>query len=343
MIKKNLQKIKSNKLKIDLIFIILIISNLILFLGLIYHYSNTEIHIEFKQINQILTILATLIILGFISTRLPQLRDASDNSLYEIGYLVIIGMFSIILSYFNESTSSKLILGPYVDMFKILSVSIILMILASKTKPFKEILHGKFTKKNQIICLIIFSILGIIASHSHIYINNTPANIRCLIIMISGLFGGPFVGIPAGIIAGAYRYSLGGFSALPCAISTVLSGIIGSLIFTWNDKKFPRTIPAIILMFLYVGFEMLLIVILSPANVSFPFIEEIYPVMAFADVVGIILFSMILKERKKSKQSISYEELKIKELENELEGYDERIEKLEAEIEELKKEKVVDD
>lgn len=340
MINKKLQKIKNNNSKINLIFLLLLISNLILIIGLVYYYSKTIVQIDFKEINYALTILSTLIILGFISTRLPQLRELGDSSLYEVGYLIIIGIFSIILSYFNESTNSKLILGPYIEMFKILSVSLIIVILVSKTRSFKEIMNGKFNRRNQIVCLIIFTILGLLASNSHIYINNTPANIRCLVVMISGLFGGPFVGIPTGIISGAYRYSLGGFTALPCALSTVISGIIGSAIFVWNDRKFLRTIPSMVLMFLYVGFEMLLIVVLTPPAISFPFIKEIYPIMLFAGVVGITLFKMIIKEQKQnSKTQMTYEEMKIKEFENELEGYDERIEELEAEIEELRKEK----
>lgn len=340
MLKRNIKKIQNNNTKINIILLLLLISNLILFIGFVYYYSKSKIVIDLETVNNILTIVATLIILGFISTRLPQFRQLGDSSLYEIGYLIIIGIFSLILSYFNESTNSNIIISPYVEMFKILSMSLILLIMMSKTKSFIEIMHGQFNKKNQLVCLFVFATLGILASTSHIYINGTPANIRSMIIMISGLFGGPFVGIPAGIISGVYRYSLGGFTALPCAISTVISGIIGSLIFIWNDKKFIRTIPSIALMFFYIGFEMLLIIILTPPDISFPFIRAIYPVMLFAAVVGIVLFKMIIKEETQNiKKPMSYEELKIKEFENELEGHDERIEELEAEIKELRKEK----
>lgn len=340
MLDNNQLKLKHNNVKINIIFLMLLLSNVILFLGLAYYYLTKGIEIEFGTINNVLTIIATIIILGFISTRLPQFRRLGNSSLYEIGYLIIIGILSIMISYFNTSTHTQTLFAPYLEMFKILSVTLILFIIVTKTKPFKEVLHRKFTRKNQIICLIVFSILGIVASRSHIYVNNTPANIRCLIVMLSSLFGGPIVGIPTGIISGIYRYSLGGPTALPCAISTVICGIVGSLIFIWNDEKFPRTIPAIILMFLYTGFEMLMIVMISPPNISFPYVRHIYPIMLFGSVIGIILFTMIIREEKQStKKPLSYEELKIKELENELEGYDARIEDLEAAIEEMRKEK----
>ena len=59
--------------------------------------------------------------------------------------------------------------------------------------------------------------------------------------------------------------------------------------------------------------------------------------MLFASVIGIILFSIVVREeRQKNASSISYEERKINELRNE---YDEVIEDLRAEIRELKKDK----
>ena len=340
MLDKKQLKLRSDNVKINILFLLLLASNIILIFGLVYYYRYKLLSIKFDTINNVLTVLATIIILGFISTRLPQFRKLGDSYLYEIGYLIIIGILSIVISYFNSTTHSQALVAPFLEMFKILSVTLILVLIAAKTMPFKDILNRKFNKKNQFICLVVFTALGILASKSHIYVNDAPANIRCLIVMISGLFGGPFVGIPTGIISGAYRYILGGPTALPCAISTLISGIVGSLIFIWNDKKFPRIIPSIVLMFLYTGFEMFLIVVLTPPQISFTSIGKIYPLMLFSSVVGIILFSMILKEEKQNiNKPLTYEELKIKEIETELEGYEDRIEELEEEVEELKKEK----
>ena len=328
---------KHQSTKINILFLVLLISNIILYCGIIWYYSHViDFKLEFDTINNIFTLIATIIILGFISTRLPQFRKLGDSSIYEIGYLIIIGIFSIMLSFFNESAQSKSFLSPFLNMFKILSVILILMIIATKLKPFKELLHGKTTRKNQIICLVIFTVLACIASHVHIYIGGTPANVRCLIIMVGGLFGGPFVGIPAALIAGAYRFSLGGITALPCSISTVICGIVGSVIYIWNGKKFLRNLPAVILMFLYTGFEMLMIILLTPPNISFPYISHIYPLMLFASVLGMILFLMVIRESKEETPIHSYEELRINELENRLDEYGDKIDQLEEEINNLK-------
>lgn len=51
--------------------------------------------------------------------------------------------------------------------------------------------------------------------------------------------GGPIVGIIVGLLAGIHRYTLGGFTALACAISTIVEGLIGGLfkIYFKNTNK----------------------------------------------------------------------------------------------------------
>lgn len=326
----------------NILFLFLIISNIILFIGLIKYYSRVGININLEAFDELAAIIATIIMLGYISQKLPKIKDMGDSPFYGMTlYLFIICGIGLMTSYFNGKFNAPALFGQYLEMFKVLSAVLIFVLLATHLKSFKEVLRGEYTRKNQIVCLIVFLLCGLFASYAHTTINDTPANIRCLIVMISGLFGGPIVGIPVGIVSGLYRYTLGGMTAVPCAISTVISGIIGSLIFIWNDKKFPNFIPAVILMFLFTGFEMLLIVLMTPPDVSFPFISDIYPKMLFASVIGIILFSIVIKETKEIIDSPeNEEENEINELKNELKEHDEKIEELKNEIRELKKEKM---
>ena len=333
-----LEKLKTDKnyQKIVLIYILLLISNIILIAGLLQHYSNHGVGVEIETIDNLLTIIATIVILGFITTKLPVLRRREDSSLYEIGYLIIIAIVGVLDTYFNGEIGIPLSFGPYLQMFKILSVILIFILLATKLKSFRGIIRGEFTPKNLLVCFIIFTVLGIFSSDYYIIVNGAPANVRCCITLIGGLFGGPFVGVPLGVISGAYRFTMGGTTAVPCAISTVISGIIGSLIHYWNNRKFPKTLPAITLMALFIGFEMMMIIIMTPPNISFTFIRKIYSIMLFASVIGVILFSMAIKqERLKIEKPNSPEKQKINELETKLEGHNEKIEDLKSEIKRL--------
>ena len=78
---------------------------------------------------------------------------------------------------------------------------------------------------------------------------------------------------------------------------------------------------------------MLIVVIATPQDISFPFIHDIYLLMVFASVIGMLLFSIVIKETRRNMNSeLSYEEQKFNEFENE-------IKELKKEIEELKNEK----
>lgn len=329
-------QISKKSLGFLIIFLVLVISNIILYYSFLTHYfAHHELKISFAVLNNILTMLSAIIIFGFISTRLPQFRNLGDSSIYEMGYLIIIGILSIIISIFNQSTHTTGFFTPFLNMFKVLSVLLILMLIAIKTRSLKNVMHKKFTKKDLFFTFIIFSILGCLASKYTIPVNNSFANVRNLIIMIAGLVGGPYVGIPAGIVSGGFRFFEGGVTALPCSLATIIAGFLGSVIYIFNDKRFLKGRSAVILMFLYVGFEMLLIIWLTPPNISITYINDIYPLMLFGAVLGMILLVMIFKEVK-SDNSVSYEELRIRELENTLDEYDDELEKLREDVELLK-------
>lgn len=325
----------SNYLKMNILFLILIVLNIMFLAGLVYHYLQGGISFELQTYEYFSSVIPTIIILGFITSKLGDLRERG-GSLYEMGYLVIITVLGLMTSYFSAKSNTATIFGPYLEMFRILCVVLIFSIMAIRLKPFKEIMQGKYNRRNLLVCLIIFSLLGILASRVFIDVEGTPANVRCMVVMISGMFGGPVVGIPVGIVSGAYRFTLGGPTAIPCAISTVISGIIGGLVFLWSGKKYPKPIAAVILMFLFVGFEMLLVIMLTPAEISFPYIQNIYPVMLFASVIGVILFSIIVNDSIKNLNDSDEGDI-LDELEDEVEKSDE-IDVLKNEVKWLKDE-----
>lgn len=336
---RRIKKTRSNRnsFLIALIFLVLIVFNIVLYVSLIrFYFLAGFFKSSVEMFGQIFTMISAIIILGFISTRLPQLRNMGDSSLYEIGYLIIIGLLSIIISYFNKSTSTDALVDPFVSMFEVLSVVLILMLVMSKTSFFKNVKNDAANKKDVVICFFMFLIIAIVASTYVVEVDGSYSNVRNLIVMISGLFGGPVVGIPLAILSGVYRFLMGGTTAFPCSISTVICGLMSSAIYILNKKKFLKGYVAALLIFLFIGFEMLLIVWLTPQNISIPYINNLYPLMVFGNVLGMILFLMIIKEQEKPDE-IDYEELRIIELENAVNEYQNKIDKLEEDVDLLKK------
>lgn len=73
MIKKKLKTSHENLMKMNVVFILLIISNIALFIGLFNYYSEVGITvISFETFQNIAAIVATVTILGFISSKCPK-------------------------------------------------------------------------------------------------------------------------------------------------------------------------------------------------------------------------------------------------------------------------------
>ena len=83
-------------------------------------------------------------------------------------------------------------------------------------------------------------------------------------------------------------------------------------------------------MFLLIGLEMLLIILMLPDSIAFAIVYEIYQPVLFTSVIGIVLFKLVIKTPKeKLKQKDDGEIEKLKELLNKQE---ERIKLLEDKI-----------
>lgn len=201
MLKNKFKSSNKNHWKMNVIYGALIISNILLFIGLFNYYSVFSIHFSFVNFENISAIIAAMSILGYVSSKLPRIKDMGDSSLFGIMFFLIMCIVGVMTSYFTSKLDAASFLGQYMEMFKILCAVLIFILLSTHLKQFKEILDGKFSRKNQMVCLAIFAIIGIFASYVSVNVNGTPANIRCLIVMISGLFRGPVVGMPVAIIS----------------------------------------------------------------------------------------------------------------------------------------------
>jgi len=84
---------------------------------------------------------------------------------------------------------------------------------------------------------VLFGLFGILGTYTGNYVFHSYANLRAMGVIPAGLFGGPLVGLGAGLIAGGHRYliDIGGFSSLPCALATILEGTAAGLL----ARRFP--------------------------------------------------------------------------------------------------------
>jgi sigma-B regulation protein RsbU (phosphoserine phosphatase) len=190
-------------------------------------------------------------------------------------------------------------------------VIVVIAYVISRLKFFTDVLEGTFTIKNQVILILIFGGLSIFGTYSGVEIFGAMANVRDLGPMVAGLIGGPIMGLGAGLIGGLYRLTLGGFTAVPCAISTILAGLLAGLIFLINKRKFVGVFWAVVFAILMEGTHMLInLAMARPYEQAVVVVSDLTIPMIFSNALGMLIFafliSNILKEQKTIRQRDRY-------------------------------------
>jgi LytS/YehU family sensor histidine kinase len=127
--------------------------------------------------------------------------------------------------------------------------------------------------------------------------DGTIINVRELAAMIAGLAGGPIGGLIAGVIGGVQRYTVGGATALPCTVSTILIGIISGLVSTRIAGKL-YLLKGAVLGFVLESAAMGLILVLVPFSQALAIVEKIAVPMITANTIGLVLWLFLANECK---------------------------------------------
>lgn len=118
----------------------------------------------------------------------------------------------------------------FIILIERLSIIVTLAFLYSRTRVFQYLIRQNSTHREKIALILIFGAVGIMGTYLGIPIYGALANTRVIGPAVGGLFGGPVVGIGAGLLAGVQRFYIGGFTAFACGISTSVEGLIAGFV-----------------------------------------------------------------------------------------------------------------
>lgn len=213
-------------------------------------------------------------------------------------------------------------------MFEKVGIIVIVAFLLSKMKSFRQIVQTNHSTNEKLKLILLFGAFGVISNYTGIEVySNTIgraewlseidqesalANTRVMGIVIGGLLGGPSVGIGAGLIAGLHRYTLGGFTAFSCSVSTILAGILAGYIGNKRKKHGKSITPlftAMVGMTLEAVQMLIILVTAKPFEEALHLVQLISIPMIFVNGLGTLLFVYILQtikqdeERARAKQT----------------------------------------
>jgi sigma-B regulation protein RsbU (phosphoserine phosphatase) len=181
-------------------------------------------------------------------------------------------------------------------LLQLMCVIIVAAYLLTRSRIFTEILDGHPMLTTQIILVVFFGALSVYGTISGIEFMGSVVNVRDLGPMLAGLLAGPWVGLGAGLIGAAYRFTLGGLTVYPCSITAIFAGIFGGLIWLYCKRKFAGIRIAVLFAILMEVFHMVLTLIIArPFDAALAIVTRVYIPMIVANAVGMYLFCLMVE------------------------------------------------
>lgn len=187
-------------------------------------------------------------------------------------------------------------------LLQLMCVIIVAAYLLTRSRIFPEILDGHPAISTQIILVILFGALSVYGTVSGIDFLGSVVNVRDLGPMLAGLLAGPWVGIGAGLIGAAYRFSMGGLTVYSCSISAVFAGLFGGLIWLYCKKKFAGWKIAVLFAILMEVFHMVLTLLIArPFDQALAVVERVSIPMIIANAIGMYVFCIMVENIQKER------------------------------------------
>ena len=194
--------------------------------------------------------------------------------------------------------------------------------LITRIESIRRVLSRIGTRSDTIFFIAIFGAFSIFGTYTGFELpGGAISSIRDLGPLVAGLVAGPLVGLGAGLIGGVQRYFLGGFTAVPCSIATVLAGLIGGIVYLINRKQLVGIFYAIFAaIFVEVIHGALALLIATPFSDALDVVLTAIPAMMIANGMGaaicVIVLERALNELKKGRQLEKQDKI-IEEIESE--------------------------
>ena len=186
-----------------------------------------------------------------------------------------------------------------------ISIIAVLAYIFSHTQAFRHMFKEETTNREKLVLVVFFSSFSIAGTYFGIPVEGALANVRDTGAVVAGLLGGPFVGLVTGILSGLHRISLGGFTALPCGIATILGGIVAGYIHSRMKPKTPEFITGAIAVVGIVLFSMGLILVFSePQAAAVSLVSQVAVPMSLANGLGVAVFMIIVHNARQHQTKI---------------------------------------
>ncbi len=164
--------------------------------------------------------------------------------------------------------------------------------------PVQQLHHmpDRFNGRTAMLTLL-FGVFGILGTYTGNSVFGSVANLRAMVVITAGLFGGPVVGVGSGLIAGTHRLltDIDGFSAWPCGLATALEGVAAGIFsYRMREKAMDWRIAGGVAIMGETVHMLLLLLLSRPFDEALALVKIIAPPMLLVNTIGAALFVEVI-------------------------------------------------
>ena len=190
-------------------------------------------------------------------------------------------------------------------------IYLVIAYLLSKTPLFAPLMQVTVRLPDKLVCYLVLSAFCIMGTYLGFQIEGAIANTRAIGAVLGGILGGPVVGLAVGLTGGLHRYSMGGFTASACAVSTTLEGLIGGFLHLYllrrhrADRLLHPMIAFGTTLFAEIVQMLVLLLIAKPFDQTARLVAHIALPMVLTNACGAALFMRLILDRRETMEKYS--------------------------------------
>ncbi|PSU24436.1 sensor histidine kinase [Photobacterium kishitanii] len=179
-------------------------------------------------------------------------------------------------------------------VFERAALMLMTLFLLTRTQLFQSIVKKTHRRPVETATISsLFILFAVFSTYTGLNVDGSLVNVRIIAVLSGGIIFGPWIGIPAGIIAGIHRYliDVDGPTSVACLITSIFAGLLA----TWIHCKCAKKNYALLGILAGMCCEMLtmvLIVVLSHNKVQ---AYNIVSHISFPMIVGTLSIGLIIK------------------------------------------------
>ena len=125
-------------------------------------------------------------------------------------------------------------------VFERAALMLMTLFLLTRTQLFQSIVKKQHRRPIETAMISsLFILFAVFSTYTGLHVDGSLVNVRIIAVLSGGIIFGPWVGIPAGIIAGIHRYliDVDGPTSVACLITSIFAGLLATWIHCKCTKK----------------------------------------------------------------------------------------------------------